>query len=333
MSAAANAELSGSDQFLSKITGIPQVEIDASKPLLILLGKTGSGKSSFTNFAVGAEAQFKISHGSYSETSDYQVCYCENLDCYIVDTPGFGDVPPEGVRPKMTDEEIIKDIARLIKQVRCQVLAFILFVNRMSRADSRAVSEFSTLLTKLIEIMGFTVMSRVYFSFKGADDDLLDFVAAKTWNLGQCDKLMEIMRRDVGADDPLRSLAVYKMSAPELRWLRTCARAQPHVHPCCLPMSTHTCFVPNMSGVPDPSHLVRPERAHHALPGAVGRALNDPRQCAPPSAVAERHVLDVQHLRRLQARALLVLRPLRGGWLARARRQVPPECLADLDAR
>ena len=77
---------------------------------IILIGETGSGKSSFSNFALGIEDAFRVS-------DDPKLCTTETIrnisrldpEICIVDTPGFED--SQG-RDKILYEQMLKIIKK-----------------------------------------------------------------------------------------------------------------------------------------------------------------------------------------------------------------------------
>jgi predicted GTPase len=209
ISAAANGHAIMSkigDALWPKTNGLRLHQTDPKKPLLILLGKTGNGKSSFANFAIGQTGEFKIGDGALSETTDFQIGYCEFLDCYVVDTPGFGDVRAD-METTMTDKEIIRNIGHLIKFTGCPVLAMIVFSPAIQKGEKRILSEIATPVRFMHELMGLTVASRLVFTFRASDEELNDYGAAKSWSTDQCCRLIKNLEKLDDAD-PLRKLVL-----------------------------------------------------------------------------------------------------------------------------
>src|SRR5687767_6462314 len=68
---------------------------------ILLIGRSGRGKSTLANVMAGVENKFEESSGSVSETRKIQVEQFENKNAnyLVIDAPGIGDT-------KMSDSEI-----------------------------------------------------------------------------------------------------------------------------------------------------------------------------------------------------------------------------------
>ncbi|TFK17537.1 P-loop containing nucleoside triphosphate hydrolase protein [Coprinopsis marcescibilis] len=83
-------------------------------PLILLLGNSGSGKSSFINSVTGAEIA-PVGHDLYSLTvsvEQYTHTFAEGARVCLVDTPGFSEYNDEG---SQSDLQILKMIAEFLK--------------------------------------------------------------------------------------------------------------------------------------------------------------------------------------------------------------------------
>src|SRR5438552_13199826 len=82
---------------------------------ILLIGRSGRGKSTLANVITGAENKFKESGGSTSETRDIQFEQFEdeenNINYLIIDTPGIGDT-------KLKDHQVLDIIAEAVYLVR-----------------------------------------------------------------------------------------------------------------------------------------------------------------------------------------------------------------------
>src|SRR5438067_1223633 len=82
---------------------------------ILLIGRSGRGKSTLANVIIGTENKFKESSGSASETRKIQFEQFEdkkdNINYLVIDTPGIGDT-------KLKDGEILDIIAKAVYLVR-----------------------------------------------------------------------------------------------------------------------------------------------------------------------------------------------------------------------
>ncbi|CCM03857.1 uncharacterized protein FIBRA_06006 [Fibroporia radiculosa] len=80
----------------------------AEPKLIIIMGATGSGKSTFANLATGAD--FRVGHGlqSCTETIQQETLQLDNEVVTIIDTPGFDDTE----RPQA---DVLREIADFLK--------------------------------------------------------------------------------------------------------------------------------------------------------------------------------------------------------------------------
>jgi GTPase SAR1 family protein len=89
---------------------------------ILLIGRSGRGKSTLANVIAGMENKFKESGGSASETKkiQFEEFKDEDINYLVIDTPGIGDT-------KMSDNEVLDIIAEAIYLVR-DGLSQVLFV-------------------------------------------------------------------------------------------------------------------------------------------------------------------------------------------------------------
>ena len=107
---------------------------------ILVLGKTGNGKSTLCNYILGYEKnKFNISNSADRCTTNVQGCISKKFpDIFMIDTPGLDD-------PHGEDQKIINEIREQLKTNHCQgIKAIILLVNlndtRLSSDDQRIIS-------------------------------------------------------------------------------------------------------------------------------------------------------------------------------------------------
>src|SRR5829696_5681623 len=82
---------------------------------ILLIGRSGRGKSTLANVIVGTENKFEESSGSASKTKKIQAERFEDVEndinYLVIDTPGIGDT-------KMSDNEVLDIIAEAVYLAR-----------------------------------------------------------------------------------------------------------------------------------------------------------------------------------------------------------------------
>eukprot|EP00908_Phaeocystis_cordata_P006500 Transcript_17123.p1 GENE.Transcript_17123~~Transcript_17123.p1 ORF type:complete len:286 (+),score=127.08 Transcript_17123:48-860(+) len=105
---------------------------------IVLVGKTGHGKSSIANILAGAKDKFKVSDDFRSVTSEIQFADFEykGRQVRVIDTPGFFDtsMPPEEIQAALNQ----------FGDVACEGITALLIVVKKERftAENAAVCEF-----------------------------------------------------------------------------------------------------------------------------------------------------------------------------------------------
>jgi len=131
--------------------------------IILLIGRSGRGKSTLANVMVGVdgtEIKFKEGDGSISETKKIQLEKFEdkesNTDYLVIDTPGIGDT-------KMSDNEVLDIIAEAVYLVRDGVNQ-VLFVTN-GRFDQFEMATYNLLRTIIFdeEITNHTTITRTRF--------------------------------------------------------------------------------------------------------------------------------------------------------------------------
>ncbi|XP_029944079.1 GTPase IMAP family member 4-like [Salarias fasciatus] len=88
------------------LLNLHQFQMEATPLRVVLLGKTGSGKSKFGNALIG-EPKFDVDDSANSGTSKCQAATKRNGEITVVDTPGFFDTSMDEAKLK---PEIVKSI-------------------------------------------------------------------------------------------------------------------------------------------------------------------------------------------------------------------------------
>ena len=98
------------NSILSKLAGDNSFEVNNNQKYILVIGMTGSGKSSFVNFITGKDNECKVSNSANPCTAEYKIVDCIHYygssykTLNFIDTPGLDD--PKG--DKNNIEEIIK---------------------------------------------------------------------------------------------------------------------------------------------------------------------------------------------------------------------------------
>lgn len=110
---------------------------------VLVIGTTGSGKSTFGNFLLG-EKKFKVRRGGFSSVTTSTEAHTVRLQdriLYFVDTPGFSDTD----RP---DEDIIEEIGRAVTLARDGAHAIFICVkagSRFGKGEQHALEQMAML--------------------------------------------------------------------------------------------------------------------------------------------------------------------------------------------
>jgi len=139
---------------------------------ILLIGRSGRGKSTLANVIIGTENKFEESSGSASKTKKIQYEQFKdeksNTDYLIIDTPGIGDT-------KMSDNEVLDIIAEAVYLVRNGVDQVFSVTN--NRFDQSEMATYNLLRTIIFDekITGHTTITRTNFDdFKNEEKCLTD---------------------------------------------------------------------------------------------------------------------------------------------------------------
>ena len=110
---------------------------------VLVIGTTGSGKSTFGNFLLG-EKKFKVCTGGFSSVTTHTEAHVARLkdrQLYVVDTPGFSDT-------RRSDDDILQEISSAVALARDGAHAIFICVKsgeRFGKAEQHALEQMEKL--------------------------------------------------------------------------------------------------------------------------------------------------------------------------------------------
>ncbi|KAG8808325.1 hypothetical protein FRC17_004004, partial [Serendipita sp. 399] len=117
--------------------------IAPDEEIVILMGPTGAGKSTFINYATGGNYEGGVGHSLRSCTDKLQIIRApwrtgDGRPVVFVDTPGFNDV-------SKADLDILTTISSFIKEASKLKFNLIVYLHRITGVDSSASANLSIL--------------------------------------------------------------------------------------------------------------------------------------------------------------------------------------------
>ena len=143
------------------------------RPAIVLLGKTGNGKSTLGNFLLN-ENQFKISGNLESETVDSLMGVNYKEDFCVIDTPGLND-------SKGRDQIHYENIIKYIRDK--YITSFLLVFNFQ---DTRLSSDLQELIKIYCNIFNFNIFNHMGLVFTKAfakNEEILNSLISKKKNI------------------------------------------------------------------------------------------------------------------------------------------------------
>jgi GTPase Era involved in 16S rRNA processing len=143
------------------------------RPAIVLLGKTGNGKSTLGNFLLN-DNQFKISGNLESETVDSLMGVNYKEDFCVIDTPGLND-------SKGRDQIHYENIIKYIRDK--YITSFLLVFNFQ---DTRLSSDLQELIKIYCNIFNFNIFNHMGLVFTKAfakNEEILNSLISKKKNI------------------------------------------------------------------------------------------------------------------------------------------------------